>query len=99
MAKIFHLTDENVNYFEYMAQANAAANADKNSCNNKLKRITKLMMDTELTERQRYCIVEHLMNGRKQKDIAKEMNVNESTVCRHIAAGKRKLHRAVEYMM
>ena len=95
--QVLHLTEENDNYFNYLAQTNAAELADRRSRNNRLKRITRLMMDTELTDRQRYCIIEHLMYGRKQKDIAREMDLSESTVSRHIAAGKKKLQRAAGY--
>ena len=98
--QILHLNQENNNYFDYIAQKNAADfMPEYNLRRKRLKRITLLMIDTELTEKQRYCILEHLLYGRKQKDIARELNLSESTVCRHIAAGKRKLQRAAGYSM
>ena len=97
-AQVLHLTAENENRFEYMAQK-SDANAENGSRRARLLRLTRLLIDTELTERQRSCIVEHLINGKKQKEIAKEMNINESTVSRHIAAGKKKLQRAAGYLV
>ena len=97
--QMLHLTQENINYFDYIAQKNADCSAKYNIRRKRLKRITMLMIDTELTEKQRYCILQHLLYGRKQKDIAKDMDLSESTVCRHIAAGKKKLQRATGYSM
>ena len=47
-----------------------------------------------LTPMQRYCITEYHLNGVKQKDIAKKLGVNSSTVSRHIAAATKKLKKA-----
>lgn len=54
-------------------------------------------MRRELSERQRECLRLFLVDGLKQKDIADQLGLNASTVCRHIAAGKRKLLHISSY--
>lgn len=54
-------------------------------------------VNTELTELQRYCLTERYLNCKKQKDIARELGLNASTVCRHIAAAERKLRNIASY--
>ena len=50
----------------------------------KMKKILSMAVLNELTERQRICIVDYYLNGKKEKEIAKELGVNSSTVSRHI---------------
>ncbi len=47
--------------------------------------------------RQRICASDFWLNGKKQKEIARELGLSQSTVCRHIAAAKRKLRHAAKY--
>ena len=55
------------------------------------------VLENELTERQRICASDFWLNGKKQKEIARELGLSQSTVCRHIAAAKRKLRHAAKY--
>ena len=56
-----------------------------------------VLLENELTERQRVCASDFWLNGKKQKEIARELGLSQSTVCRHIAAAKRKLRHAAKY--
>ncbi len=63
----------------------------------KMKTILRKAIFTELTELQRFCIVEHYLNNRKMKDIARELSLNPSTVSRHIQRAKEKLRHIASY--
>lgn len=66
---------------------------------NKMKRILYSALQSELTDKQRTCLVEHYLNGKKEKDIALEHNLNPSTVSRHISKAKEKLKHIASYYM
>lgn len=68
-----------------------------NESRKNMKSFVLKAIDNELTPMQRTCIVEHYLNGKKQKDIAFELNLNCSTVCRHINAAKKKLRHIAMY--
>lgn len=90
-----HRTSGNSRYLDYEMYVHTAGKLSDNRGKIEwLKRLTRLLMDTELTELQRYCLIEAKLNGRRQRDIADELGVSESTVSRHISAGKRKLLRS-----
>ena len=55
------------------------------------------VMRYELSERQQECLRLFLVDGLRQKDIADQLGLNASTVCRHIAAAKRKLLHISSY--
>lgn len=63
----------------------------------KMKSILRKAMHTELTELQRYCLVEHFLHQRKMKDIASELSLHPSTVTRHISSAKKKLRHIASY--
>ena len=63
----------------------------------KMKKILSMAVLNELTERQRICIVDYYLNGKKEKEIAKELGVNSSTVSRHIMKARDKLRHIASY--
>lgn len=86
--KIVHLDNINEQYFSheiYRGQQGAT-----NAAQQKIK-LLKMLMDISLTERQRYCFLQHVLEQRKQREIAAELGVHESVVSRHIARAKEKL--------
>lgn len=62
-----------------------------------MKKILRHALLGELTERQRRCVTDYYFNGKKEWEIACELGLNPSTVCRHIASAKRKLRRVTGY--
>ena len=66
---------------------------------NKMKKILSEAITRELTDLQKYCIVEHYLNEKTGKEIAKELGVNASTVSRHINAARKKLKNIASYYM
>lgn len=51
----------------------------------------------ELTEKQRFCVVEYYINNRHMNDIASELGLNPSTVSRHIQRAVKRLKRVSDY--
>ena len=64
----------------------------------KMKRFLKLAMRIELTDRQRYCVIEHYYGGKKMTEIAEALGVSKSTVSRHISSALRKIKRVSRYI-
>ena len=63
----------------------------------RLKRVLSKSINGVLTDTQRYCITEYYINRKKQKEIAKDLGVATSTVCRHIKKKKKKLRSIASY--
>ncbi len=61
-----------------------------------LKRVQRVIRE-ELTELQRYTIVEVYFGKRTLTDIARERGVNKSTVCRTLKRAEEKLRRFLKY--
>ena len=61
-----------------------------------LKRVQRVSRE-ELTELQRYTIVEVYFGKRTLTDIARERGVNKSTVCRTLKRAEEKLRRFLKY--
>lgn len=93
--ELIHFTKTNTNkllFMNYLADGSTNANE-----RNHMKHILSKAILSELTDKQRVCIIEHYLNEKKQKDIAYELGLNVSTVSRHINAGKRKLRNIASY--
>lgn len=95
--KLIHLTSENMNRLFLGTQLNSGQTNEE--ARNKMKRILYSALQSELTDKQRTCLVEHYLNGKKEKDIALEQNINPSTVSRHISKAKEKLKHIASYYM
>ena len=61
-----------------------------------LSRMQRVIRE-ELTELQRYTIVEVYFGKRTLTDIARERGVNKSTVCRTLKRAEEKLRRFLKY--
>ncbi|MDD6847960.1 MAG: sigma factor-like helix-turn-helix DNA-binding protein [Oscillospiraceae bacterium] len=63
----------------------------------KMKKILHKAIECELTDKQKYCVCQYYYNGRSMKSIASELQVNPSTVTRHIQNARRRLKRVAQY--
>lgn len=91
-----YLTDENSAKIEYMNYLRNST--EKNSY--KYRRefddiVNKVILDN-LTDKQRIILENHI-NGLKNKEIAKKLQISESTVCRHLQKGKERIYAVVKY--
>lgn len=92
---IIHFNKENTNkifFLNYLSKGSTNAENRK-----KMKEILSKAINSELTEKQRICLVEHYINGKKQKEIAEEYGLNSSTVSRHISYALKKLRNIASY--
>ena len=65
---LIHFTDCNTSKLSFLTQqSNGSTNAETRS---NMKKILSKAILSELTDRQRVCVVEHYLNNRKEKDIA-----------------------------
>ncbi len=83
--------------FELAAYRQYLKGDDNNSKRSHLRKVLMKAIDTELTEKQRECVIEYYLNNRQMKDIARDMRVNPSTVTRHIKRAEEKLRHIAEY--
>lgn len=95
--KIIHITPDNMNRLFFGTQKQGGHTNEESR--NKMKKILYSALQSELTDRQRNCLIEHYLNGKKEKDIAFEQNLNPSTVSRHITKAKEKLQHIASYYM
>lgn len=87
------IIEHGFDYREYLSQ-NDRSNTDSIA---EMLRFLKDAMQRELTSQQRTCLWMSAIEGVPQRTIAKQLGVNASTVCRHIAAAKRKLKHVARY--
>ena len=95
MKKIIHITDNNKH--RIMADSGFHHGSTNESSREKMKKILSMAVLNELTERQRICIIDYYLNGKKEKEIAEELGVNSSTVSRHIIKARDKLRHIASY--
>ncbi len=61
------------------------------------QRILAAAMEWDLTERQRECVELYFFDKLTMDEIATRLNVDKSTVCRHLKKAKLRLKRAFAY--
>lgn len=64
-----------------------------------LSRLVNKVIVTELTEKQRECVMLVKSKGLKQKEAASQLGISKSTVSRHLKAAQNKFDRAYEYFI
>ena len=57
----------------------------------------KMVIRQELTELQRYTVMAYYFENKTIRQIARERNVNQSTVCRTLKRAESKLRRFLQY--
>lgn len=95
--ELIHITSKNMNRL-FLGTQLQSGNTNEES-RNKMKKILYSALQSELTDKQRICLIEYYLNGKKGKDIALEQNLNPSTVSRHITKAKEKLQHIASYYM
>lgn len=94
-ANLIHFRDDNTDKLTciYRAVHSGANTRDVE----KLRQILSKSIDGELTGLQRYCITEYFYNHKRQNQIADELGVAPSTVCRHISRAITRLKNVASY--
>lgn len=95
MKNIIHITENNEH--RIMSDSGFWHGSTNQNSRERMKKILSRAVLNELTERQRICIVDYYINGKKEKEIAKELGLNSSTVSRHIIKARDKLRHIASY--
>lgn len=94
---IVHFNDDNARQLFYDNYTFYGMTND--SSRSKMKKILFKAINTELTAKQKKCIMDYYFLNKKEKDIAAELSVHPSTVSRHISLAKKKLRHIASYYM
>ena len=99
--KIIHITDKNINQVSYdlFQRFSSMETMDNTDKRNRMKEILHKAIQSELTDKQRMCLLLHYYKGMKMKDIALKLGLCNSTVSRHIASATKKLKNIAQYYM
>ncbi len=93
--KQIHITDLNA---DKISLDKFLMNGNTNSENyQKVLKILKQIVNTDITIRQQQCIYEHYFNKKKMKDIAVELGIAPSTVTKHIQRGASRIYKILKY--
>lgn len=92
--EIIHLSDDNENICGFAGESLRGSNRSEIR---RKKRFILKAIKYGLTPQQQYCLTEYWLHGKKQKDIAAQLGLSNSTVSRHISAAIRKLKAAARY--
>ena len=95
MKKTVHITDNNKH--KLISDSGFWHVSTNENSREKMKKILSMAVLNELTERQRICIIDYYLNGKKEKEIAEELGLNSSTVSRHIIKARDKLRHIASY--
>ena len=92
---VYRLTEHNENRYSMMSGQFKSGSDNSAERKRMCSILNKAMYDT-LTHQQLCCLLGYI-NGIPQKQIAEEIHLSCSTVCRHIKAAKTKLQRIAKY--
>ncbi len=91
---ILELNDRNRDIIAY---ANFSSYGSNNSDIKRMKQILSQALESELTPRQRECIVLYYYQNKTMSEVASDLSLSKSTVSRHLKAAKRKLQNVAKY--
>lgn len=63
----------------------------------KLCKICAKIIENELTDKQRECVKMYFYDNLNTVEIASILNINNSTVCRNIQRGKKRIEKILKY--
>ncbi|MBQ8860857.1 MAG: sigma-70 family RNA polymerase sigma factor [Ruminococcus sp.] len=89
-----HITEENNHLISYSMYDNNSTN--KKAIEN-MKKLLSMAMVSELTQRQRECLVMYYYENKRMNEIASILSLSPSTVTRHIKAAQKKLKSIAKY--
>lgn len=85
---------EALDFFAYSLYRGGATNRAQIE---RMKKILIRAISSELTARQRDCLMLYYIKNMKMREIARTLSLSPSTVTRHIKAAKEKLRRIAQY--
>lgn len=91
-----YLTDENSAKIEYMQYLRSKPADNSYKYRREFEDIVNNVISDNLTDKQRIILENHI-NGLKNKEIAKKLQLSESTICRQLQVAKEKIYAVAQY--
>lgn len=95
--RLIHISDLNSDKISF--ERSLMYENDNSEKRQKVMKILMNVIENDLTDRQRHCVLEYYFNGKKMKTIANELGVTPPVVTRHIQMGASKLYKTVKHYM
>jgi len=92
--KLLSLNDENKDLITFSDFNAFGTNYDSRK---RMKNFLSLALSTELTGRQRQCLMMYYVDGLKMYEIAEKLGISSSTVSRHLKSAHFKLRDVSKY--
>ena len=97
MRKTINLEDDVMSFF-YQKRKSFGDTDEPDSKRERLKKIMRIGIVQELTDKQRDCMLKRYVNGMSVKDIAETMNISASNVYKHISKAKKRIAKLYNYL-
>ena len=94
-AKNLSFTNELMTYYSYVSSQGGGGNS---SIRDRMKKLIAVVIDMELTDRQKDCLTMRVYQGISVEDIAAELGIRPTTVYKHIKKAKAALKKCVKYL-
>lgn len=94
-AKNLSFTNELMTYYSYVS---SQGGGDNSSIRDRMKKLIAVVIDTELTGRQKDCLTMRVYRNMSVEDIAAKLGIRPTTVYKHITKAKAALKKCVKYL-
>ena len=94
-AKNLSFTNELMTYYSYVS---SQGGGDNSSIRDRMKKLIAVVIDTELTGRQKDCLTMRYIQGMKVEDIANTLLIRPTTVYKHINKAITALKKCRKYL-
>lgn len=93
--KKISFTKELMDYYSFFSAQQGKSN---NEIRDRMKKLIAVVIDMELTDRQKDCLTMRVYQGISVEDIAAELGIRPTTVYKHIKKAKEALKKCVKYL-
>ncbi len=94
-AKNLSFTNELMTYYSCVS---SQGGGDNSSIRDRMKKLIAVVIDTELTGRQKDCLTMRVYQKMSVEDIAAKLGIRPTTVYKHITKAKAALKKCVKYL-
>ena len=93
--KKISFTKELMDYYSFFSAQQGKSN---NEIRDRMKKLIAVVIDTELTGRQKDCLTMRVYRNMSVEDIAAKLGIRPTTVYKHITKAKAALKKCVKYL-
>jgi len=88
-------TQDLIDFYSYVS---SQGGGDNSSIRDRMKKLIAVVIDTELTGRQKDCLTMRVYRNMSVEDIAAKLGIRPTTVYKHITKAKAALKKCVKYL-